>query len=375
MLSFEEQQRYQKQLVIPNFGLEAQLKLQQANVLVVGAGGLGCPALQYLAAAGVGSIGIVDFDKVEISNLQRQVLFNVNDLGKTKATCAAEKIKLLNPLTITTVYDSEMNNQNAIEIIKDYELVLDCSDNFTTRYLVNDACVLLEKPLVYAAVLRFEGQLSVFNFGPKNNRINYRNLFPVPPNSDAVISCNDGGVLGVVPGIIGTMQAAEAIKIITGLGKVSNTSLLSYDVLHQRFYEAEVNSSSECNGAPKTFEEFQKFDYRYFCSSSNPVNEISVQHFEEMKNSKSITIIDVREEGELPAVTEFDHLHIPLIQSKSKFYELHINLPVVVFCNSGQRSKGAINELKEIITLQEVYSLKGGIIAWKNWHHERKETT
>ena len=213
--------RYQRQIQLKEIGQLGQDKISNAKVLVIGAGGLGCPALQYLTAAGVGTIGIVDFDVVEMSNLQRQILYTVDDIGQSKAITAARKLNALNPEVKIEVYNVQITNKNALEIIENYNLIIDGSDNFATRYLINDACMLLDKPLIYGAVLRFEGQIGVFNWTDEttNNKTNYRDLFPKPPDLDSAISCNDVGVLGVIPGIIGTMQATEALKNYYGYWK------------------------------------------------------------------------------------------------------------------------------------------------------------
>jgi len=234
--------RYQRQIQLKEIGSVGQNKITQAKVLIIGAGGLGCPALQYLAAAGVGTIGIVDFDVVELSNLQRQILYTVDDIGQSKATTAAKKLEALNPEIKIESYNVQITNKNALDILENYDLIIDGSDNFATRYLINDACVLLDKSLVYGAVLRFEGQIGVFNLVDKdtNSKTNYRDLFPKPPDLDSAISCNDLGVLGVIPGIIGTMQATEALKIITGIGKPLVNKIISYNALENTFYDFEI---------------------------------------------------------------------------------------------------------------------------------------
>jgi sulfur-carrier protein adenylyltransferase/sulfurtransferase len=217
----EELSRYNRHIIIPGFGLAAQQKLKAAKVLVVGSGGLGSPVLLYLAAAGIGTIGIVDFDVVDDSNLQRQVLFGVNEIGKPKVEAAKERLQALNPHLEFVLYNTQLTSQNALDIIKDYDVVADGTDNFPTRYLVNDACVLLGKPNVYASIFQFEGQVSVFNYNQANGEFgpNYRDLYPTPPPPGLVPSCAEGGVLGVLPGIIGSLQALEVIKVVTGVGE------------------------------------------------------------------------------------------------------------------------------------------------------------
>ncbi len=353
--------RYERQIILKEFGEAGQNKLSQAKVLVIGAGGLGCATLPYLAAAGVGTIGIVDFDKVELSNLQRQILYTVDDIGKLKSEIAAKKLNELNPEITVQIFKLQISNKNALDIIKDFDLVIDGSDNFATRYMINDACVLLAKPLVYGAVLRFEGQVAVFNLidNDTNVKTNYRDLFP-NESSPSAISCNDVGVLGVLPGMIGTMQATEAIKIITGIGKPLSNKLLTYNALNNTFYDLEI-SQTNTNG-PKSKEEFLKHNYGFSCSS----DEISVEEFENLRNNnKDILILDIREEGELPLVNEFEHLNLPLSKLKEDFKKLPATKTIVVFCNSGQRSLGVSNFLKDNLPKSEVLCLSGGIIEFK----------
>ncbi len=266
--------RYQRQLQLKELGLTGQQKLKQAKVLVIGAGGLGCPVLQYLVSSGVGEIGIVDFDSVSISNLQRQVLYSMNDIGKLKVECAILCLSKQNEYVRLKGFPVELNNSNTIEIFKDYDIVVDGTDNFETRYLINDAAVLLNKPLVYGAVYRFEGQVSVFNY-QKNNLSGptYRCLFPESPASDSFINCTETGVLGVVPGMIGCMQANEVIKIITGIGEVLSGKLVVVNTLTMRSEIILLDRSSEALTAmPVSVEEFKQYDYKLFCSSASQAN-------------------------------------------------------------------------------------------------------
>jgi sulfur-carrier protein adenylyltransferase/sulfurtransferase len=232
-LTAEEYKRYSRHLVLADLGMAGQLKLKQARVLVVGAGGLGSPVLLYLAAAGVGCIGIADHDVLDLSNLQRQVLYSVQDIGEPKALAARRKLEGLNPLISFKTHVSKISSKNALEIIRGYDVVVDGTDNFATRYLLNDACILLDRPLVYGSILKFEGQVAVFNYLKKNGErsTNYRDLFPEPPSPESVPNCEQAGVLGVLPGIIGSMQASEAIKIITGIGQPLADKLLIFDSL------------------------------------------------------------------------------------------------------------------------------------------------
>ncbi|MFZ1799118.1 MAG: molybdopterin-synthase adenylyltransferase MoeB [Chitinophagaceae bacterium] len=366
-------QRYQRQTVLKEFGAAAQEKLFQAKVLVVGAGGLGCPALQYLAAAGAGTIGIIDFDLVELTNLQRQTLYTVEDIGKPKAQTAANKLKAFNPEIQIKVYNTKLDSTNALEIMNAYDVVIDGSDNFATRYLVNDACMILNKPLVYGAVLRFEGQAGVFNLMDKERGCitNYRDLFPQPPLPASVLSCNDAGVIGVLPGIIGTMQAAEAIKIITGIGKPLCNKIVSYNLLNNLFYEFSISPANEINpNFPKTKSAFLKFDYEWFCGAVDEPHEISPDEFDVLRLKEKINIIDVREIDELPMVDEFLFTQIPLSSFEEAIGELSIINKTVIFCQTGKRSLAAVKMLTIKFPACVAYSLKGGVEAWKKHCHK-----
>jgi len=371
-------QRYHRQTVLKEFGTVAQDKLFQSKVLVVGAGGLGCPALQYLAAAGVGTIGIIDFDVIELTNLQRQTLYNVEDIGKPKAETAAQKLKLFNPDIQFPVYNLKLEPKNALEIIENFDLVIDGSDNFPTRYLVNDACVLLNKPLVYGAVLRFEGQLGVFNLtdNETDSLTNYRDIFPKPPLPSSVLSCNQAGVLGVLPGIIGTMQAAEAIKIITGIGKPLCNKMVTYSLLNNLFYEFSISAAKEKNTAfPKTKSEFLNFDYEWFCGAAHESNEITIVEFEVLRRKEKITIIDIREKGELPLVDEFLFTQIPLSQFEEAVSTISKTNKTVIFCQMGKLSRAAVKLLTEKFPTCQAYSLKGGVEALKKHYHKSAQTS
>lgn len=361
-------QRYERQIVLKEFGTIAQDKLSGSAVLVIGAGGLGCPALQYLTAAGVGRIGIIDFDIIELTNLQRQTLYTVADIGRPKSVTAAEKLKLFNPEIHFSVYQEKLGTGNALEIIEGYDVVIDGSDNFPTRYLVNDACVLLGKPLVYGAVLRFEGQTGVFNL-PDNvmgKSVNYRDLFPQPPEPSTVPSCNEAGVLGILPGIIGTMQAAEAIKIITGIGKPLSNTIVSYNLLNNAYYEFAVSPAKENDIAcPKTMPEFENFNYDWFCGNIHHAAEISPATFDAMRANEKINIIDVREAGELPVINEFPFTQIPLSRFGESMQDISIKDKIVLICKTGKRSLSALKLLIEKFPECQAYSLKGGIEAWK----------
>lgn len=367
MSTSDQYKRYQRQTLLKELGEAGQQKLLDAKVLVIGAGGLGCPALQYLAAAGVGTIGIVDFDVVEITNLQRQVLYTVNDIGKSKAVTAAAKLNALNPEIVIDVYNVQISNQNALELINNYDIVIDGSDNYATRYLVNDACVLMNKPLVYGAVLRFEGQVAVFNLtdATTNIKTNYRDLFPQPPDAASSLSCNEAGVLGVLPGIIGTMQAAEAIKIITGIGKPLYNKIISYNTLENSFYEFTISTNENAGRLiPNDKSSFTNFNYDWFCNSSCSL-EITAEEFDVLRLSKKITVIDVREKEELPIVAAFPVVKIPLSAFQKDILNLSTNKIVVLFCQSGKRSLVALNIMHKLFPDLLIYSLKGGIESLK----------
>ena len=366
-------ERYQRQLILKGFGAEAQQKLLSASVLVIGAGGLGCPVLQYLVAAGVGSIGIVDDDVVALSNLHRQVLYNVQMIGKPKTTCAVDVLQQLNPQVKFTVYNERLTNQNAVAILSSFDVVVDGSDNFATRYLVNDACVLLNKPLVYGAISQYEGQVAVFNVQQHNERsANYRDLFPHPPKEGEVLNCAEAGVLGVLPGIIGSMMANEVIKLITGTGVLLANKLFTYNTLNNQTYEFELSKRLETAALiPATIEALQQTDYEWLCSTATIVNEIDATAFNEIIAEGKAAIIDVREKDELPVVTEFSHMQIPL-NSLQQHTAWLTEDTIVVFCLSGKRSAQAANQLNELHgESKKIYSLKGGI---QQWMQQQKQT-
>lgn len=368
MATAHKYDRYQRQLILKGFGIEAQEKLSGASVLVAGAGGLGCPALQYLAAAGVGTIGIVDDDVVAISNLHRQVLYNMQDIGRNKAVVAAEKLQQLNSDIHITPYNLRLKNENALAILGAYDIVIDGTDNFATRYLINDACVLLSKPFVYGAVSTFEGQVAVFNVNTKAERgVHYRDLFPHPPAANQVLNCAEAGVLGVLPGVIGTMQANEAIKYITGIGTPLAGKLLTWNALDNSFYELHLTTSVAAHALiPKSRVEFLKMDYNWLCgAATTDVAEVDMDTFNELIGNTAVTIIDVREKDEQPAVDEFVHLKMPLTTIRTEQPAICSDT-IVVFCQSGKRSLQAAAILNEHFHhTKKIYSLKNGIPEWK----------
>jgi molybdopterin/thiamine biosynthesis adenylyltransferase/rhodanese-related sulfurtransferase len=364
--------RYARHYSLKDFGREGQQKLLEAKVLVIGAGGLGCPALQYLTASGIGTIGIVDHDLIALSNLQRQVLYATKDIGKSKAKVACEKLKRLNPEIQIDVYDLEINAKNALEIISTYDIVVDCTDNFASRYLINDACVLLEKPLVFGAIFQYEGQVAVFNVEENGRSINYRNLFPKPPPPDEVQDCNEAGVLGALPGIIGIMQASEVIKVLTGIGEVLVGKLLIFNLLNYEIFVLEItNEEAISTLIPKDKIEFETTDYNWRCGFSNrKIEELSPSDFLSKIGGSDTVVIDVREKHELP-IADFPNLNIPLSELDENLSELRES-NIVLFCQSGKRSLKASEILLEKFgDSKKIGHLKGGIIALLEKNNEQ----
>jgi molybdopterin/thiamine biosynthesis adenylyltransferase/rhodanese-related sulfurtransferase len=360
--------RYQRQILLKEFGEKGQQKLLRSKVLVIGAGGLGCPVLQYLAAAGVGTIGIVDDDVVALTNLHRQVLYVVIDIGLPKAERAASVLKRLNPEIDIIPFNQRLTIENTLEIIQPFDIIIDGTDNFSTRYMINDACVLLDKPLVYGAISQFEGQVAIFNYRKKisDNAVNYRDLFPQPPKDDEVLNCAEGGVLGVLPGIIGTMMANETIKLITGIGTPLINRLLTYNSLNNQLYELALTAREETSSLiPANEMLFKQMDYEWLCASSPTSFEIDGDAFDKLLQKETIDVIDVRELNEIPVVNEFYHQRIPLKEISESLPKINEDT-VVVFCQSGRRSKQAAILLSGIFgTTKKIYSLKGGIESWK----------
>ena len=354
--SKEELERYSRHLIIPQFNIEGQRKLKESRVLIVGSGGLGSPLLLYLAAAGVGTLGIVDFDVVDESNLQRQVLFGIDDVGTPKVEAAAKRIRALNPHITVKTYNTQLTSANALDIIKDYDVVADGTDNFPTRYLVNDACVLLDKVNVYASIYRFEGQVSVFNhLDEEGNRgPNYRDLFPTPPPPGLVPSCAEGGVIGVLPGIMGSLQANEVIKVISGVGDTLNGRLFLMDAatFETRTLKVYRDPKNPLNGENPTQTEL--IDYEQFCGIGTTervekaeVKEVSVSDLQRMRESGvPHQLIDVREPYEY-AIVNIDGELAPLKSVGEFANRIDRNKQVIVHCRSGVRSAKAIKQLED----------------------------
>ena len=347
--------RYNRHIILSEVGQEGQDKLLQAKVLVVGAGGLGCPVLQYLTAAGIGTIGIIDFDVVEESNLQRQILFGTSSIGQNKALAAKERLEDLNPTITINAHPEKLTSNNALEIFKNYDVIVDGTDNFTTRYLINDAAVISNKPVAYGAIYKFEGQVSVFNY---QNGPSYRCLFPTPPKEGSVANCSEVGVLGVLPGIIGTMQANEVIKIILGFDNVLSGKLFCYNSRTTQTSTLKIKRSDV---------EFEKVLARkdYFqdepavISCETQILEISAEDVLHMDN---VQFIDVRETNEQPQLDLQNCVQIPLNQLEQKLNQIHSDNYNIIFCQTGIRSKIAV-ELLQKHNINNCYSLKGGATA------------
>jgi adenylyltransferase/sulfurtransferase len=368
MVYKKENPRYQRQTSLTEFGEAGQEKLNNARVLVIGAGGLGSPALQYLVGAGIGTIGIVDHDTVSLSNLHRQVLYSTDDIGLSKAVRAADSLAALNPEIDIIAYNELLSSKNALDIISRFDIVLDGTDNFASRYMINDACVLSNKVLIYGAISRFEGQIAVFNCEMNDGtaKVNYRDLFPNPPADDEILNCEETGVIGVLPGIIGTMMANEAIKLVTGIGVPLANRLMTYNSLTNQTYELEILPAKETSSLiPTNFAAFQNTDYDWLCSNKF-ADQVDITLFEQMLNDPEVTFVDVRELGETPIINEFEHIRLPLSSFKDAIGQIK-GENVVLFCQSGKRSASAAKMFSEHYgSLKKVFSLKDGIVAWKN---------
>lgn len=363
-LSHEEVLRYSRHLILPEVGVEGQARLKDARVLLVGAGGLGSPAALYLAAAGVGALGVVDADRVDASNLQRQVLHGTPDVGRPKTESAADRLREINPHVEVAGFAERLTSANALEILRPFDVIVDGSDNFPTRYLVNDACVLLGKPDIYGAIFRFDGQASVFGApgGPC-----YRCLFADPPPPDLVPSCAEAGVLGVLPGIIGSIQATEALKLILGIGQSLAGRLLLFDALKLEFRELAIARDPDCPvcGTHPTVKTL--IDYEAFCGmpgTEGAMVEVSVRDLAaERRQGKPLLVLDVREPYEIALAPFPEAVSIPLRQLPGRLGELDAHLPVVTLCHHGQRSLRA-REVLIAAGFGNVRSVAGGIDAW-----------
>jgi adenylyltransferase/sulfurtransferase len=364
MLQAEELQRYSRHLSLAEIGQIGQEKIKKASVLVVGAGGLGCPVLQYLTAAGVGKIGIVDADKVDITNLQRQILYGHADIGQPKALVAREKLQKLNNWIDFEVFDTRLHKENALAILVDYQIVVDCTDNFATRYLINDACVILDKPLVFGAIFKFEGQVSVFNLKNAAGEAGatYRCLFPNLPKADEVPNCAEAGVLGVLPGIIGTLQANEVLKIILGIGEALRNRLLLVDALTLQTRVLKIKRSES------QAQVSQLIDYEEVCNAKPTNNALKSIAASVLKSQLDAgiqwQIVDVREEYEYE-ICHLEGAHLfPMGEILKYATQIDCQKPVAVYCHHGMRSLLTIKMLEKEFGFQNLYNLSGGIDAW-----------
>ncbi|MGA8072938.1 MAG: molybdopterin-synthase adenylyltransferase MoeB [Candidatus Acidiferrales bacterium] len=369
-LSNDEILRYSRHLIMPEIGMEGQLKLKRAKVLLVGTGGLGAPLGLYLAAAGVGRIGVVDFDKVDFTNLQRQIMFGTSDVGRPKIEAAGERLGNLNPEIRLDRYETALTSENALEIIRDYDIVADGSDNFPTRYLVNDACVLLGKPNIYGSIFRFEGQASIFGApgGPC-----YRCLYPEPPPPGLVPSCAEGGVLGVLPGIIGSIQAMETLKLILGKGEPLIGRLLLFDALGMKFRELKLRKSAHCPICGEHPTITKLLDYAEFCgirgeeapAAQSTVPEMTPRELKaRLDGGDDIFVLDVREPHEYQICNIGGHL-IPLGDLPQRVNELDSSREIVAHCRSGKRSADAAEFLRKA-GFKKLWNLRGGILGWSD---------
>jgi adenylyltransferase/sulfurtransferase len=371
-LTTEDLSRYSRHLILPEVGMEGQQKLKAARVLCVGTGGLGSPLAFYLTAAGVGTLGLVDFDVVDASNLQRQIIHSTKDIGRKKLDSAEEKLKALNPAINIVKHETMLTSANAMEILKDYDIVADGTDNFPTRYLVNDACVLLGKPNVYGSIFRFEGQASVFatEQGPC-----YRCLYPEPPPPGLVPSCAEGGVLGILPGLVGVIQATEVIKLILGKGDSLIGRLLLVDALSMRFRELKLRKNPECPVCGENPTVTELIDYQHFCgivpetqeekTVKNGIPQLSVKELKRrMDAGEDVYILDVREPYEY-RIAQIGGKLIPQTDVPNRLAEIDREREIIVQCRSGVRSQRIAEFLKQQ-GYPRVVNLAGGILAWSD---------
>ena len=367
VLTNDEILRYSRHLIMPEVGMEGQQKLKAAKVLCIGAGGLGSPLALYLTAAGIGTIGIVDFDIVDYTNLQRQIIHTTDDVGRKKLDSAADKLKAINPYLSLRTFETKLTSANALELFKDFDIIADGTDNFPTRYLVNDACVLTGKPNVYGSIFRFEGQASVFatKEGPC-----YRCLYPEPPPPGLVPSCAEGGVLGILPGLVGVIQATETIKLILGQGDSLIGRLLLVDALGMKFRELKLRKNPDCPACGKNRTITKLIDYEEFCGvrgqeepAGNDVPAITVEALKQKLDAKAdIFILDVREPHEYQICNLKGYL-IPVGDLPKRVNELDSSREIIAHCRSGVRSAKAVNFLRRS-GFRKVYNLTGGILAW-----------
>ena len=368
-LNNDEVARYSRHLIMPEVGMDGQLKLKSASVLCIGAGGLGSPVAMYLGAAGVGRIGIVDFDVVDYSNLQRQVIHGTPDVGRSKLDSARDRLNAINPEVTVETHDVALSSENALELLANYDVIVDGTDNFPTRYLVNDACVILGKPNVYGSIFRFEGQASVFatKDGPC-----YRCLYPEPPPPGLVPSCAEGGVLGILPGVVGTIQATEAVKLIIGVGEPLINRFMIYDALRMKFRELKLRKDPDCPVCGETPTVTELIDYEQFCGITGAATEdvssealdTTVEDLKTRIDGKDeVLVLDVREPQEFQICRIPGSTLIPLNDLPQRLAELEGYKNMVVHCKSGVRSAKAVKLLHEA-GFSDAKNLRGGILAW-----------
>ena len=363
-LSNEERVRYSRHLTMPEVGIDGQRRLKAARVLCIGAGGLGSPAALYLAAAGVGTIGIVDFDDVDLSNLQRQILHGTKDIGRSKLESARDRLRDANPNIEVELHECRFSSENAPELVARYDLVVDGSDNFPTRYLSNDVCVFARRPNIYGSIFRFDGQSTVF--APHLGGPCYRCLFPEPPAPGTIPNCAEAGVLGVLPGIIGMVQAIEAIKLILGVGEPLIGRLLHFEALKMKFRELKLRRDPQCPVCGDAPTITAPIDYEQFCGIAADVPAISVHDLKRKRDAReAIQLIDVREPFEFEIARIDGAKLIPLGQLANRLHELTQNGQTVVHCHTGMRSAQAVQMLRQT-GFTNVYNLEGGIDAWAN---------
>jgi adenylyltransferase/sulfurtransferase len=367
-LTNEEILRYSRHLIMPEVGMDGQLKLKNAKVLLIGTGGLGAPLGLYLTAAGVGKLGLVDFDVVDFTNLQRQITFGSSDVGKPKTEAARARLSNLNPDIEIVAYETKLTSENALDLFRDYDIIVDGTDNFPTRYLVNDACLLLGKPNVYGSIFRFEGQVTVFGMpdGPC-----YRCLYPEPPPPGLVPSCAEGGVLGVLPGIVGSLQAMETIKLILGRGESLAGRLLLFDALALKFRELKLRKNANCPMCGEHRKIHQLIDYNEFCGirgEEEPEHDLHVPEItprelrDRLDKGDDVFILDVREPHEYQICNLKGHL-IPLGELPRRVHELDSSREIVAHCRSGKRSAEAVDFLRKA-GFRKIHNLRGGILSW-----------
>ncbi len=363
MLTNQEKNRYDRHIKLEEIGELGQEQLKSSRVLVVGAGGLGCPVLQYLVAAGVGKIGLIDGDRVAESNLQRQILFTNEDVGAYKVDAAIERLCKQNPFVQFEKYQEWLNIENALTIFEKYDIIVDGTDNFSTRYLINDACVILNKPFVYASIFKFEGQLSVFNYeeGPS-----YRCLFPEPPKSNQLPNCSEVGVLGVLPGVLGALQANEVLKMILKVGTVLNGQLKIVNLL------GGLETTLQVNRNPLVIEEVKSKglleDYEVFCgvNTDSEVKEISLEDALTVTGDSNYVFLDVRESWEQPRVEQLNAIEITMDDLEEEVERIPKNKKVVVFCQTGGRSQQVIQFLSDNYGFNNLINLAGGVLSYVN---------